>query len=225
MTSEKKGLKRTAGFTLTEILIALFIFSVVVFGALQVFNFIQTTSEGNDKTIDRLRALQMTVRQIEDDIRYMVPRDRRNEFGDKAPLLKSETTSANSYLEFTRAGWRNPAKLQRSNLQHLKYELIDDELVRHHWLFVDSAMDKQELTRSLLTGVEQIKFEFLIENDWKDEWTPEREDLRAMPEAIKVTMQLKDYGEIYRLFSLTKFSAEQKASADVEPPSDVNGRN
>ena len=198
---------KQSGFTLTEILIALFIFSVVVFGALQVFNFIQTTSDDNDKAIDRLRSVQMTIRQIEDDIRHLVSRDRRNEFGDKAPLLKSETNSANSYLEFTRTGWRNPAKLPRSNLQHLKYELIDDQLVRHHWLFVDNALEKQELTRAMLNDVEEIKFEFLQEGDWKDEWTPEREDLRAMPEAIKITMQLKGYGEIYRLLPLTKFDA------------------
>ena len=36
-----KALTKAKGFTLTEVLIALFIFSVVLAGALQVFNFIQ----------------------------------------------------------------------------------------------------------------------------------------------------------------------------------------
>lgn len=196
---------KNRGFTLTEVLIALFIFSVVLAGALQVFNFIQITSDSNEKQIDRLREVQLAFRQLEEDIRYMVPRDRRDVFGDRAPLLKAESQSVNNYIEFTRAGWRNPAKLKRSNLQHVKYELVDDRIERHHWLFVDSAREGQELTRDFLTQVEEFNMEFLTNKTWKKDWLVDGDERLAMPEAIKVTIVLKDFGELYRLFPMPRF--------------------
>lgn len=198
-------LNKTKGFTLTEVLIALFIFSIVLAGALQVFNFIQVTSEANEKQIQRLREVQLAFRQLEDDIRHMVPRDRRNSFGDRAPLLKAESQSANNYIEFTRANWRNPAKLKRSNLQHVKYEFVDDRIERHYWLYVDSAREGQELSRDFLTQVEAFKMEFLTNDTWKKDWLVDGDQRLAMPEAIKVTIVLKDFGELYRLFPMPKF--------------------
>lgn len=217
-------LAKVRAFTLTEVLIALFVFSVVLAGALQIFNFIQTTSESNDEQIERLREVQLAFRQLEEDIRYMVPRDRRNEFGDRAPLLKGESQSANNYLEFTRSGWRNPAKIQRSTLQHVKYEFIDDRIERHHWIFVDSARQDQELTRDFLTEVEEFNLEFLTKGTWKKEWLVDNDERLAMPEAIKVTVVLRDYGELYRLFPMPRF--EVSAGDDGErrgAPNDDRG--
>lgn len=206
-------LARQRGFTLTEVLIALFIFSIVLAGALQVFNFVQITSESNDKRINRLREVQLAFRQLEEDIRYIVPRDRRNYFGDRAPLLKSESQSSNNYIEFTRTGWRNPAKLKRSSLQHVKYQLNGDKIVRQYWLYVDSAREGQQLERDVLSKVEAFEMEFLTQDTWKKNWLVEGDERLAMPEAIKITIVLEDYGELYRLFPMPRYEV---ASGDGE---------
>ncbi|MHC9511570.1 type II secretion system minor pseudopilin GspJ [Kangiella sp. M94] len=215
---KRLDLKQSA-FTLTEILVALFVFSIVVAGALQVFAFVQKASDANDRQIQRLREVQMAIRQLEEDVRYLVPRTRRDEYGDVSPLIVGESNSVNSYLEFTRAGWRNPAKLQRSELQHLKYEFVDDELLRHHWLYIDPAQEGQELTRIVLKGVTEFKVEFLEGDSWKEDWIIDRGTKGAMPEALRVSIVLQDYGEIMRLFPLTDFSASERGGAR-----DENGR-
>lgn len=206
----KAAHSKQSAFTLTEILVALFVFSIVVAGALQVFTFIQSASDSNDKQIQRLREVQMAVRQLEDDIRYLVPRTRRNEYGDTSPLIVGESNSVNSYLQFTRAGWRNPAKLNRSELQHLKYEFVDDELLRHHWIYVDPAQEGQQLTRVVLKGVNEFKLEFLEQDNWKEDWIVDRGSKGTMPEAIKVSITLQDYGEIHRLFPMPNFSISER---------------
>ncbi|WP_223670690.1 type II secretion system minor pseudopilin GspJ [Kangiella shandongensis] len=221
----KTLLKRQKGFTLTEILIALAIFSMVVAGALQVFNFVQITSESADKQIERLREVQLAFRQLEEDIRYMVPRERRNVFGDRAPLLKAESEAANSYIEFTRGAWRNPAKLKRSSLQHVKYEFLDDRLVRHHWLYVDSARDGQELTRDILTQVDDFEMEFLIDETWKKDWLVDGGERLALPEAIKVTTVLKDYGELHRVFPMPRYDMAAEGEPEREDPTSGGTRN
>ena len=207
---------KQAAFTLTEILVALFVFSVVVAGALQVFTFLQNATDSNDKQIQRIREVQMAVRQLEEDIRYLVPRTRRDEYGDTSPLIVGESSSVNSYLEFTRAGWRNPAKLSRSELQHLKYEFVDDELLRHHWIYVDPAQNGQELTRVMLTGVTEFKVEFLEDDNWKEDWIIDRGTKGTMPEAVKVTIELKDFGEIYRLFPMADFASNERSEGGDE---------
>ncbi|MCW9029747.1 MAG: type II secretion system minor pseudopilin GspJ [Kangiella sp.] len=214
---------KQSAFTLTEILVALFVFSIVVAGALQVFTFVQQASDSNDKQIQRLREVQMAIRQLEEDVRYLVPRTRRNEYGDVSPLIVGESNSVNSYLEFTRAGWRNPAKLTRSELQHLKYEFVDDELLRHHWIYVDPAQEGQELTRTMLTGVTDFKVEFLEQDNWKEDWIIDRGTKGAMPRAIRITIVLEDYGELYRLFPLASFEANERDD-DTEPQGDPERR-
>ena len=203
---------KQSAFTLTEILVALFVFSIVVAGALQVFTFMQQATDKNDQQIQRLREVQMAIRQLEDDVRFIIPRERRNEYGDTTPIIWGESSNVNSYLEFTRAGWRNPAKLARSELQRLKYEFVDDELLRHHWLYVDPAQEGQELTRVMLRGVVRFEVEFLDEDSWKKDWIIERDTKGVMPEAIKVIIELEDYGEIYRLFPLTDFTASGRGA-------------
>ncbi|WP_251358886.1 type II secretion system minor pseudopilin GspJ [Kangiella sp. TOML190] len=194
-----------AAFTLTEILIALAIMGIVLLSAMQLFNAVQINMEVNEKQANRLREIQLAVRQIEDDIQHFVFRERRNEYGDRVALLRGKTSSVDSFLEFTRTNWRNPAKLARSNLQHIVYKIEDTQLIRNHWLYVDNASEGQELKRPLLTGLESVEFEFLKEDDWQKQWEAEEDRLSDLPKAIKVTLTLEDLGEVYRIFPLASF--------------------
>ncbi len=198
---------KAKGFSLTEILISLAILGIFGLVAMQVFNTVQGTMKSNEKQINRLREVQLAVRQIEDDIQHLVFRERRNEFGDKVALLRGKTSASDSFIEFTRTGWRNPAKLARSNLQHLVYKLDEDRLIRNHWLYVDNAQEDQELKRPILSQVEEVKFEFLEEDDdWIKEWEAEENNLTDLPKAIRVTLILKDLGEIFRIFPIASFA-------------------
>ncbi len=206
------SMKNNQGFSLTEVLIALAILGLIMVAVLGLFNAVQINMEVSEKQGHRLREVQLAVRQIEDDINHLVFRERRNEYGDKVALLRGDSASANSFMEFTRTNWRNPAKLARSNLQHLVYQLEDETLVRNHWLYVDNAQEGQELKRSLLTGIKEITFEFLKDDDWKKEWETEQDSLTDMPRAIKVTLKLTDLGEVYRLFPIASFKGVKASS-------------
>lgn len=202
--------KKNSGFTLTEILIALAIMAVLLVSLMQLFDAVQKNMSVSERQSNRLREIQLAVRQIEDDIRHLVYRQRKDEFGEKAPLLEGESGN-NPYLEFTRAGWRNPAKLARSNLQHIAYQLNNNIILRNHWLYIDSARDDQALKRRLLRGVETLKFEFLKDDDWQDRWEQDDKNLAALPKAIKVTIELKDFGEVYRVFPIASFEGTSEA--------------
>ena len=54
-------------------------------------------------------------------------------------------------VTFTRAGWSNPAGIQRPAEQRVRYRFIDGSLVREHWLSVDPALNTEPRQRMLLT--------------------------------------------------------------------------
>lgn len=207
-------MKRSNGFSLTEVLVALAILGIVGLLAMELFNSVQKNMQSNERHMNRLREIQLAVRQIEDDIQHLVYRERRNEYGDKVALLRGKSAASNSFLEFTRTNWRNPAKLARSNLQHLVYQFDDEILFRNHWLYVDNALEGQELKRPILQGVEELQFEFLKDDDWQKSWETEQDNLMDMPEAIKVTFKLKDYGEIYRVFPMASFDGPKPQASE-----------
>lgn len=207
-------MKRSNGFSLTEVLVALAILGIVGLLAMELFNSVQKNMQSNERHMNRLREIQLAVRQIEDDIQHLVYRERRNEYGDKVALLRGKSAASNSFLEFTRTNWRNPAKLARSNLQHLVYQFDDEMLFRNHWLYVDNALEGQELKRPILQGVEELQFEFLKDDDWQKLWETEQDNLMDMPEAIKVTFKLKDYGEIYRVFPMASFDGSKSQASE-----------
>lgn len=217
-------MRKIKAFSLTEILVALAILGIVGLLAMELFTTVQKNMKSNEKHLDRLREIQLAVRQIEDDIQHLVYRERRNEFGDKVALLRGNTAASDSFLEFTRTNWRNPAKLSRSNLQHLVYRLDDENLIRNHWLYVDNASEGQELKRSILKGVEEIKFEFKKEDDWDKQWETEQDNLMDMPEAIKVTLKLNDFGEIYRVFPIASFKGIKPERSNSDDTNDRGER-
>lgn len=216
-------MRKVKAFSLTEILVALAILGIVGLLAMELFNSVQKNMKSNEKHMDRLREIQLAVRQIEDDVQHLVYRERRNEFGDKVALLRGKTSSSDSFIEFTRTNWRNPAKLSRSNLQHLFYQFEDEKLIRNHWLYVDNAIEGQELKRTVLTGVEEIKFEFKKGDDWNKEWETEQDNLMDMPEAIKITLKLNDFGDVYRVFPIVSFKDVKSQSETTFTQSNTKG--
>ena len=67
------------------------------------------------------------------------------------PAVLANGRSDNTLITFTRAGWSNPAGMQRPAEQRVRYRFIDGSLVREHWLSVDPALNTEPRQRVLLT--------------------------------------------------------------------------
>jgi type II secretion system protein J len=126
----------------------------------------------------------------------------------------SGTTDANgTYLvSFTRAGWANPAGIQRPALERVAYRLEDGVLRRFHWPVLDATEATAPLRRDLLDHVKSVRFRYLTDaRQWIDQWPPTGSgnggpvgdpSLRMRPFAVEVTIELEDWGRIVRIIEV-----------------------
>jgi general secretion pathway protein J len=202
--------RRARGFTLIELMVAVMITAVLIslgYSALQQsLNNRQRIKSG----ADRLQSLQYTMRSLVQDFSQLAPRPVREPQGEgQTPAIAGILTD-NSLVTFTRAGWMNPAGVQRSNLQRVRYSLADGKLVREYWTVLDAMLDPPPVRRELIDRVKSFRIRYL--NDaraWQDSWPPpalgstrpERE-LRWRPTAVEITLELEDWGRMTRLIEV-----------------------
>jgi type II secretion system protein J len=154
--------------------------------------------------MDRLQAVQRTVRFLVSDISQTAPRSVRNELGDsQLPAILSNLTRDYA-IELTHGGWNNPAGLPRGSQQRSAYRLEDDELVRYHWNVLDRTYSNEPVATILLDEVESLFFIFYDDSGASSEtWPPQNavgaSPARIRPRAVEIVLSLGDIGEITRL--------------------------
>jgi len=196
-----------AGFTLIEVLVALAIFGVLALLAYMTLGQTLSNADMLTERMDRLQAIQRTVRYLSNDLMQAAPRPVRLELGDSmGPAVRSDL-SGDFALEVTHSGWSNPVGLPRSTLQRTAYRIEDDELVRYYWTVLDRTYDNEPIATVLLDNVESLVFRYLQGNDeWTETWPPQGAEgaagLRMRPRAVEIVLTLADEGEIRRLLEV-----------------------
>lgn len=199
--------RRTTGFTLIEVLVAVAIFGVLT--TLSVMTISQTLSsvEFLSDRMDRLQAVQRTMRYLGGDLMQAVPRPVRDELGDGfLPAMRTNPGSIFA-LELTHGGWSNPAGLPRGTLQRSAYRLEEGELIRYHWTVLDRTFANEPIETVLLDDVESLLFRYLQANgEWIEQWPPVTvqgaASYRLRPRAVEIVLTLQDEGEIRRVLEV-----------------------
>lgn len=192
------------GFTLLELLVALSIFSVLsvmAYGGLQT---VISTKQSTEKSAERISEMQLVMMRMSNDLRQALTRKIRDEYGDFLPAMQS-SKNGDETMSWTRAGYRNPARLVRSNVQRVAYKVDNQKLLRITWPVLDRAQDTEAIETEVLSRVESIEWRFLNnDNEWVSDW-PEagtKAGLYPLPKAVEFTFELEDWGKIRRLILL-----------------------
>jgi len=197
---------KASGFTLFELLVAVAILaiasSIAYTGLIQV----QNTRKQLDTEESRLAAIQLTFLNFERDLRQVVHRPIRNQYGSERPSIAGQ---GEYLMELTRGGYRNPAHVARSLLQRVAYVVEDDKLERLNWLVLDQAQDSAPVKQVLLDNIKSVDIRFLDKaQTWSSFWPLEEAQasgaaqaaVDSFPRAVSVKLELKDVGSIERIF-------------------------
>ena len=180
-----------------------------------------------ERTLGDFKKLQQAFRVIEQDIELIQPRPVRDLNGNSylgavyvdqnalavgGGATPGATAAPNGVvqLSFTRGGYANPAGLPRSELQRVSYLVRDGRLIRQQVPVLDATPATAPEERELIDQVEVLGLRYMDESQaWSQIWpTPpiQRQSLavqlRARPIAVEVTLRLKDYGVLTRIFEV-----------------------
>ena len=212
-------MNRHSGFTLIEILVAVLIFGLIGVGAFSTLRAAQDAQQTLRDRGERFLQLQRAITTFSRDYQQLAPRRVRDSYGDRLPMVQGISDDTDTWIAFTRSGWRNPAQLPRSTLEFVRYALEEGRLVRYSYLLLDQAQQPVVKRRVLLDGITKMQLKFrppdqgnvertLTDDsetgeDWLDEWPvggrQNTDDSDKAPAGIKLTLEIEGIGEVHRV--------------------------
>lgn len=202
--NDGREVRSDSGFTLLEILIALFIFtiiSLIMVGALHSVLTAQSRTESNSRYFD---SVQTTLTLLSRDLEQSINRQVTSNDGS----LQDAFVGTDSEITFTHAGLFNPfGTLNRSTLQRTHYFLKDKSLTRETWPTLDITKETKSSKRILLTKVTRLHFEYLDEHGkFQTSWPAPGQTQSTLPHAVGVYITLETLGNLTQLYLLPGFS-------------------
>lgn len=189
------------GFTLLEILIALFVFSILSLLLTSALRTVINANEGTDKSAERLRQTQLALFMLSRDVEQVVNRPVLSASGQEEAAFIGEANK----MTFTRAGVADPTnKSGRSGLSRMQYIARQDGLWRDTWAALDAPPDAKPSTRLLLANARDIHFEYL-DNDrvFQKSWPVSGKKQYPLPKAIRVFITIPNWGTISQLYIIS----------------------
>ncbi len=209
-------MKAQRGFTLVEVVIAIFIAMLMFAIGYRAINQALLDRDALMESQARVTEIQRAMRVIAQDFAQIADRAARDVQGNGElfPAISSSNND-NIFMTFTRGGWSNPAGLQRPAEQRVRYRFLDGSLIREHWMQLDAALNTAPMQRVLLTRVKLVEVRYLdpVSRDWRTDWpigkpsgpvppTSVSQLLLPRPLAIEFTLELEDWGRLQRLFEI-----------------------
>ncbi|HIF9114128.1 TPA: type II secretion system minor pseudopilin GspJ [Photobacterium damselae] len=202
---------RNKGFTLLEVLVAIGVFAMLSLSAYQVLNGVQRSNVQSQEHNQRISEIQRAMIIMGNDFSQIVARQTRS--NDEEPSKKLVESgeylldSSSQGILFARDGWQNPeAMFPRGDVTKVGYRIVDDNLERVWFRYPDNTAGTEPLVKVILPNVTEMKLEFYTDKRWIKNWDSEGK----LPEGIKVTLKLKDFGYIDRVFVLPKAELENE---------------
>lgn len=155
--------KNDSGFTLIEMLVSLFIFSLISAGTMAAMGSSLNMRERVNAGIDDLTQLQAARAIMRADFERISLRKRRDILGSFEPYVL--TTDGDALISFTRLGRENPGGLEpRGDAERVEYYFRDNALIRQSWPTANPNVSSEPRETILLDGLSSVSVEFLSED-------------------------------------------------------------
>jgi len=147
---------KESGFTLVEVLISLFIFSLISVGTMTALT---QSLRGKDRlaaSMEEINQLNAARAIIRSDMAALTLRISRDELGGINPYVL--TTDGEALLSFTRRGKQNPSGIEkRGDLERVEYHFENDAFIRRSYAHENPAQEATSFDRVLIDNLQDTK--------------------------------------------------------------------
>lgn len=194
--------RRQHGFTLIEILVALFVFALVALISGQLLSRTLSAQSQLQDRGERLALVHRAMQIVQRDLLQLTNRPIRN--SDDFEQLGSLLINTDGFLEMTRMGWRNPLRHRRSEMQRVSYRLEDEKLIRGYWHTLDRGYDAEPAFQTMLEEVKRVEF-YVLDTQGEEHkfWPLQRQNEKALdPVAIILRIEIAPFGVVERIWQV-----------------------
>ncbi len=195
-----------AGFTLTEMLVALFILSMLaVAGGSLLLRATESGKQVRDREAE-IRVLDIAQAFIRDDLEAATLRATEPDegYGEPETFVGGQTNRTDALFRFVRNGWINPGgAADRSGLQTVRYILSEEgELIREATLRPDSTRSTPVARRVLLEHVTAVDLGFWRGGELSAYWEgTAKPPANVLPDLVEMRISFDD-GRVMTVASL-----------------------
>lgn len=184
------------GFTLVELLTALFVLSLLALMSYRGLSGVLDTREHVERETAKWRALAAFFERFEHDVQLAMPRPVRSPGASGAAFVARDDASQEPHLEFSGAGAGDVPR--RVGYAHNSRGEIELWL----WAGLDAAGAAPAVRHSVLRGVARFEIDCMDEGRrWMRRW-PLADDAAALPRAVRLRVVLASGEEIVRVYAL-----------------------
>ncbi len=152
--------QKEAGFTLIEMLVSLFIFSLISAGTMAAMGSSLNMRDRVNAGMEELSQIQAARAIMRSDFERLSLRKRRDILGSFEPYVI--TTDSDALISFTRLGRENPGGLEpRGDAERVEYHFRDNALIRESWPTANPNVSSMPRETVLLDGLSNVRVEFL----------------------------------------------------------------
>jgi general secretion pathway protein J len=180
---------QATGFTLVELLVALFIFSLIAVAGVTL---LRSSADGQIILKDRLAshsAFMRTANLLEADLAQAAPRPVRDQSGNSVAAfstrLQAGQTGGSALFGFTRNGLSSGLEGVNPAIARVGYSYANGTLARTTWPIADGAAAQPAAI--LLEGLQSVTMRYRdLRGNWLTTWTSL--DPNELPRAVEMTI-------------------------------------
>jgi general secretion pathway protein J len=194
--------QRARGFTLIELMVALFVLAILTVAGFSGLNAVMDARKAVEQETRKWQGLMFFFSRMEQDIALAVHRPVRDRAGVQQPEWIGHSVPVSpddAQLILTRAGVQDEQGAQVGP-QRIGYRLEHGTVYLLRWMALDQPLNAEPRRYPLLEGVNEFHIRYMsADGQWNEQW-PQPGQTGGIPAAVEVGLTLAGSQPITRLF-------------------------